>query len=56
MPYLRDVFGTRRFDLLLQLGWDYDALLAAARNPGALDLRALHTMVSLRGPVPIHAP
>lgn len=50
VPYLRDVFGTTRFDLLLRLGWDYDALLAATSNPGALELRALRTMASLRHP------
>lgn len=48
VPYLRDVFGTPRFDLLLLLGWGYDALLDAVAQPGALDTRALRTMAALR--------
>lgn len=51
VPYLRDVFGTTRFDLLLRLGWGYDALLDAVEQPGALDTRALRTMAALRATV-----
>lgn len=48
VPYLRDVFGTTRLDLLLRLGWGYDALLAATDAPDALDIQSLRTLVALR--------